>query len=55
LAEALSENMPWHAGELRSGSWGFTNAEIDDVLEVPPEQLWGRLINQPGRLRWLRH
>ena len=44
-----------YAGELRSGSWGFTNAEIDDVLEVPPEQLWGRLINQPGRLHWLRH
>ena len=43
------------AGELRTGSWGLTKAEVDDVLEVPPEQLWGRLMNQPGRLRWLRN
>ena len=43
------------AGELRSGSWGLTKAEVDDVLEVPPEQLWGRLMNQPNRLRWLRN
>ncbi|CAK0784725.1 hypothetical protein CVIRNUC_007929 [Coccomyxa viridis] len=42
-------------GELRSGSWGLTKAEVDDVLEVPPEQLWGRLMNQPNRLRWLRN
>lgn len=41
------------AGELRSGSWGFTSAQTEDVLGVPPEQLWSRLVDQPSRLNWL--
>ncbi|CAL8462769.1 g2302 [Coccomyxa elongata] len=40
-------------GELRSGSWGFTKANTEDVLGVPPEQLWARLVAQPSRLQWL--
>ncbi|EIE26152.1 hypothetical protein COCSUDRAFT_65011 [Coccomyxa subellipsoidea C-169] len=40
-------------GELRSGSWGFTSAKTEDVLNVPPEQLWSRLVNEPSRLNWL--
>ena len=42
-------------GELRSGSWGLAKAKLEDVLSVPPEQLWSRLQAQQGRLRWLRH
>ena len=42
-------------GELRSGAWGFAKARLEDVLSVPPEQLWGRLMAQQGRLHWLRH
>jgi putative AlgH/UPF0301 family transcriptional regulator len=41
-------------GELRSGSWGLASAQLEDVLSVPPEQLWARLQAQQGRLRWLR-
>lgn len=44
----------WRAGELRSGAWGYTKARLEDVLSVPPEQLWLRLTAQPGRLTWLR-
>lgn len=39
-------------GEVRNGAWGFANATVADVLNVPPTTLWWNLLSSE-RLQWM--
>lgn len=43
-------------GELATGAWWVTDAELDDVFFTDPRQLWPRVMRRSGgELKWFAH